>query len=381
MLIPDGIWLDLPHEAHVADPALGSGDLKQLLINPVFWHGSQRNPTWRRILADSKPLKKRESEAAGKRFGSCLHTAVIEPDQFDARYFVRPPRPDLPSTKEQMADALRAIGQTPPSMGRKAIEFEAACAAWGIELADSWDVRVAELADGRDVISETTRQSVELTARVVDRHSEARKFLSSGRAEVSMFWTDEHGDRYKARFDYLRIRTLADLKTFANAQGGDTIAVFNASREKFAYEVQAAYYMEARTTILPELVAKRKIWRGMPEPGEDGAVFARPPTADDLAFFDKVADFTDPSWWWVAVSTQGIPECDTIEFPTGLIAFSSAKVQADLARENYRVMRERFGQDDAEMWVADRGLLRLTEFNFTRRSLDRGAVLHESITS
>ena len=384
MLIPDGIWIGLPHANHVADPALGSDDLKALLLNPVHWHGSQRNPVWKRLLAEMngeanpKAVFRRE---LARRYGECVHVLALEPDAFDERYFTPPPRPDFPSTKDEIAAALIAEGHTPPAKSKLLIEFEAMARMHGLPLAEDWDVHVATIAAGRQIIPESWREPLALTERVIKLNRHARRFLERGMAEVSMFWTDDDGHRYRVRFDYLRRRTVADVKTYDNKAGGDPVAVFSSARERWCYDLQAVHYMEARINVLPRLVAERKVWRGIPTAGvEPGSVYAHPATADDLAFLDDVAAYTDPSWWWVTISTGGIPEVDTIEFPKELAAYGAAKVQLDQAKQNYRDMRERFGPDDSEMWIADRGLLRFTDLNFSRRSLDRGAVLHDVIS-
>lgn len=379
MLIPDGVWLDLPFETYVADPALGSTDLKGILLNAVYWHGANRNPVWMRILAEMQSKTQKLKAAAGQTYGSCLHTIALEPDQFDARYFVLPPMPDdMPETKADIAEALRAIGQTPPSMSRKFIEFEAMARMWGIKLAEDWALELREIAAGRMIIPEAWRASLDIVKRVLDRHSEASKFLQRGRAEVSVFYTDEHGDRYKVRFDYLRVRTLADVKSYENKAGGDAVATFCQAKDKWAYDFQAALYMWVRVNVLPDLVARRRVWKGQPVMNE-GVLEAFPPTEADLAFLDEVAAFPNPTWWWIAISTLGVPEVDTISFPAGLMAWASANVQVEQAKATYREYREAFGADDNEMWIKDRGLIQLTDFNFSRRATDRGAVLHESM--
>lgn len=380
-LIPDGIWLDLPHEVHVADPALGSTDLKAILLNAVFWHGSERNPTWRAILAADQSKVSLARAASGKAFGECLHTIALEPDQFDARYYVPPERPDLPDTKDEIAAELTSRGLTPPSKNQPKVMFEAMARMYGVTLADEWDDLIRLEANGRRIIPQNWRARVELTRRVMERHSEAMKFLRRGRAEVTVIYTDENGDRYKVRMDYLRVRTIADVKSYENKAGGEAVATFSAASAKFCYDVQAVNYMEVRTDVLPRLVAERKVWRGAPVFTDDGHVEALPPSADDLKFLDEVAEFDKPSWWWVAISTMGIPEVDTIEFSPRLLAWSAAKVQLDQAKQTYRDFRERFGADDTEMWVSDRGLIRLTDANFSARSMNRGAVLHDTISA
>lgn len=378
MLIPDGIWLDLPHELYIADPALGSHDLKALLLNAVFWHGSQRNPTWKAILAEMQTKGQRAKVAFGTAYGSCLHTIALEPDQFEARYFTPPPRPELPNTKEDIRQALCERGLTPLPLARKSIEHEAMARMYGITLASDWDDEIRLAANGRAIIPESWRASLQVTRRVLERHSEAMNFLRKGRAEVSVFFSDEHGDRYKCRFDYLRVRVVADLKTYENKAGGDAVAVFGAARDKFCYDMQAAAYMHIRTSVLPDLLARGRIWRGPPVATEDGGIEALPPTKDDVAFFEEVAAYSDPEWFWLTVSTMGVPEVDTICFPKSLIAFAAASTQVEQAKQNYRDMRAKFGPDDDELWVSDRGLIRFTDYSFSQRSMNRGAVLHES---
>ena len=99
---------------------------------------------------------------------------------------------------------------------------------------------------------------------------------------------------------------------------------------------------------------------------------ALPPTADDLKFLDDVAAFTSPTWWWIAVSTLCIPEVDTIEFPTDILAYAAAAVQVEQAKQTYRDMRKRFGDGDDEMWISDRGLLRFTDYSFSQRAMSCG---------
>lgn len=380
MLIPDGIWLDLPHEVHVADPALGSTDLKAILLNAVAWHGANRNPVWRAILAEMQSKGQRIKALTGQAFGSCVHTIALEPDKFDLRYFVPPERPPgLPDTKEQIAAALMERNITPPRKSALRIEFEAMARMFKVPLADDWDDEVRLMAGERQIIPEAWRRSLELTKRVIDRHSEARKFMSRGRGEVSIFYTDEHGHRYKGRFDYLRVRTVSDIKTYENRQGNDAVETFAMARDKFLYAMQAVNYMDIRTNILPDLVAKRRIWRGTPITTDDGHIEALPPTADDLKFLDEVAAFTTPTWWWIAVSTLCIPEVDTIRFRPELMAYSSARVQVDQAKMVYREMRERFGDDDTEMWISDRGLIDFADHSFSTRALNKGAPVYDRL--
>lgn len=284
----------------------------------------------------------------------------------------------MPSTKEEINAALLHLGHAPVPTAKRVGEFHAAARQAGIMLKADWLAQVAHEAHGREFIPEDWHVALTTLHRVVQRHSQATKFVRNGRAEVSVFYTDSYGDRYKARFDYLRVRTLSDVKTHAYREGMEPIASFCQARDRYGYDFSAACYMEARLDALPKLVAAGQVYRCETVPFV--GVIASPADAEDMAFFEEVAAFDDPSWWWIACMTQGVPECDTIEFPRDLIAFSAAQSQVAQARETYRKMRATFGADDAEMWTVDRGLIRLTEFNFNQRSMERGLARYEVIS-
>lgn len=375
-MFPDGVYLNVPHANYLADPALGSSDLKAILVNAVQWHGRQRNPVWRALLTRADP-KSLANAATGKAFGTALHVVGLEPEAFEERYYVKPPRPDLPRTKEALAAALLQKGIHAPPSSAKLAEFEARARMFGVQMADDWEAEVATLADGREPISDEWFSMLTMLRKMIDGHPKARQFIGGGRSEVSVFWTDEHGDRYKVRFDHLRARTVADLKTYAMREGMEAIECFCSARDRFGYEFSAAMYLDARLSVLPGLVDAGKVYDFARS--EEGAY--APADGPDGAFFAKVAaeDPANVSWWWVACATAGVPEVDTIEFPRDILAFSSASVQVDQARANYREFRARHGADDNTLWTSGRGLVRLTDHNFGRRSIDRGAILWESV--
>lgn len=379
MIIPDGIWIGLDHERHVADPALGGTDLKDILVSPVQWHGRKRNPVWRKILEGAAPKAAAARAANGRVFGSAFHCVALEPGEFDKRYVVAPPNPQWPASKQEIIDAIIHAGGKPLPLSAASIKHLATARLWGVKTADDWADELKVITAGREMITPEWHTALTTMRRLLEHHSQAMRFLSHGRAEVSMFWTDEHGDRYKVRWDYLRIRTLADLKTYALAEGRNAVESFNRNRSRFNYEGAAVYYMNARTEVLPGLVERGRIYRGNPEPDADGDMTAVPATDADRKFFEEVAAFDKPRWWWVAASTGGVPEVDTIEFRQDLMAWASAQFQVDQAKQSYRDFRAKFGPDDNELWADDRGLISLTDDHFGRTDLNRGSPLHDVV--
>lgn len=376
MSIPDGIYLGLDHQTYIDDDALGAHDLLECLLDPCNWHANHRNPLWRELNPPS------EKESAATAFGTALHCMALEPDEFDNRYLVEPERPALPKTKEDINAALAEIGRPTLKSGDKKELYESAARMAGIKLASDWEAEMAAICAGRERISPQWDIALRMLGRVIERHSHARKFLSNGRSEVSVFWTDATGLRLKCRFDYLRIRTCADVKSYARRKGMTPMEAFASAMRTFAYDFQAAHYMDCRVNVMPGLIEEDRLWRVVaPVQGfietDDGLTLGIPMEAD-TKFFEDLADWEKPSWHWLACMTMGVPQVDCVEFPQDILAFAAAQTQVDLAKQRYRDFREKFGADDAEMWIDDRGLIKVSDAMFTSYSTNRGADLFES---
>lgn len=372
MMIPDGVWLDLSLPLYLEDEALGSSDLKLILANCSQWHAKKRNPVWRALNPPS------EDETFASIFGSALHCMVLEPDAFEARYFVQEPKPALPKTKEEINETLVAMGRPALSLSKLKVHFEAAAMLAGVRLMSDWEDEQDIICAERTALSARVFGSLTLLRSVIDRHSEAMKWLSGGRAEVSVFWTDEHGTRLKARFDYLKKRRVSDIKSYAMRETIEPIESFCMTSDRFAYDLSAAHYMDCRCNALPALAEAGKVYVGAPEPGENGAgLYAIPAPARDVAFFQAVARERDPIWAWIACATGGFPEVDVIELPTTLNAYGAAVVQMDQARAIYRQMVARFAP--GEPWIVDRGHIVLNDYCLTNsRARDRGMVRYDT---
>lgn len=367
MQIPDGIYVNLPMQAYQDDPALGSSDLKAILSNAVQWHARERNKAWRILNPPS------EEESAATRFGTALHAAILEPDLFSERYHLTPDAPNLPSRKEDIYAGLQRIGASLPPKGADRETYVAFARQASLTIMDDWKTLQRIEAGGREQLSKAWWNALTMLQAVFKRHPEATKYVRNGRAEVSVFWTDANGVRLKCRFDYLRVRTVSDVKSYALRDGPEPVQNFVGAVETYGYDFSAAHYMNLRTEAVPALVAAGRVY--------DGANIAEgelgPVSAADADFFDQVAAWTSPTWWWLACLTMGFPEVDTVAFPSDLLQYSVAAFQVDQAKTTFIEYRDKFGEDGEEAWVADRGRVVLTDANFSRRSQNRGAALWE----
>lgn len=176
---------------------------------------------WERYInPDREPRK--ETEAL--KLGQALHTAILEPEEMDARYVVVPEdAPRKPSitqinAKKPSDDTLYAIG-------------------WWSDFNEQHEGKVILDADDFDMV-----QKVATNAR---NHPLARNILSVGAAEQSVFWIDpETGVLCKCRPDWLIDPNpnfaILDLKSALDASPDG----FQRSAYNYGYHRAAAWYLD-----------------------------------------------------------------------------------------------------------------------------------------
>jgi hypothetical protein len=67
------------------------------------------------------------------------------------------------------------------------------------------------------------------------------RWFDSGEKELSIYWTDDGGGRWKGRPDCFCEDVILELKTTADARASR----FAKSRQRFGYDLQAAHYVDA----------------------------------------------------------------------------------------------------------------------------------------
>lgn len=141
------------------------------------------------------------AETPALRFGSLLHTAVLEPKTLDV------------VCKPDGFDGRTKEGK-----------------AW-----------LAENAE-RTVVSRDEMTALDEITANVHAHPVAGRLLKEGRAEQSLFAHNGHGQLLKCRPDFMpeNCNVLVDLKTTAAADYGS----FAKSLFSYRYHVQAAYYLD-----------------------------------------------------------------------------------------------------------------------------------------
>lgn len=358
--LPDGVYVGLPEDVHHGDFALGSTDHKAILFSATQWYFKSK-------LNGSPILKETPAESAFRDYGGLIHTAVLEPDKFDLRYTTALAKPEnLLTTKDQMAEALRGVGVSSAREGMPKDELVSLCRHMSLPTLEDWKEEAALLLDGRQVISEGWYNSVQIVLTSLRRHSRAKHVFKNGLSEVTIIWTDPStGIRCKARIDYLRPGAIIDLKTYSLTDGQEAIDAFLGAVDRWGYDMQWAMYYEAVTQALPRLVEELAIYTW-----EHGDIAGLSDGHEDVELLKRIAACEKPAWTWVSVSTSPVPEIDVLDAPLNGLVHAAGKVKVDEARAEYLRHVERYGLDTP--WVADRGLIKLSDESFRPGMVNRG---------
>ena len=166
------------------------------------------------------PNRAPREETPAMKIGTAIHTAVLEPERFEAEYIVVPAdAPRRPSSvqlnaKKPSDDTLAAIDWWQRFNDRHA----------GCTIIDAQDFAVCRAIQAQ-----------------IMAHPSARALFKAGKAEQSAFWQDaETGVLCKARPDWLMPGAIIDVKSTENA----SLAAFQRSVATYRYHVQAAWYLD-----------------------------------------------------------------------------------------------------------------------------------------
>lgn len=336
-VLPDGIYVTLPEEAYHADPALGSTSIKSLVDNaPDFWWESWMNPA-----------KEPETETPAKLFGRAVHKCVLEGrSAFEAEY-APTPTPDEYEGCLRTADDIRAFlkerGQ-PVGGDKKALVDR----AYGIADCPVLFDKVLETfeQEKRKPLKRDDFARILAASSFIRANKHLRNAFEGGYPEVSVFWTSAAGIRFKARFDYLKMRAIADLKSIRNPLNKPFRRVCQERVASLDYTISAEHYMEGRRQMSRLLKA--------------GKVFNAPEdNRDFMPWLINVANNQDFAFVLVFWQAEGAPISTGFTLSPGNPLLSYARANIGKAIRNYCLFMEEFGTDAA--WVPSEPLSELDE--------------------
>lgn len=324
-----GVYFGLPEDEYHHDPALGSSDIRMLLQSPAdyWWHSAMN------------PHRPEDEETPSKVFGRALHALVLEGrDAFNNKFCAEPDKRDYPSalvTVAQIEAFLDEKGAKPKGRPKKE-DLEAAARPLGASLWSDVQRQYAIDAQDRTALKPRMFGDVILAGGQIAANTELREAFRNGRPEVSVFWQMD-GIRLKARFDYLKVKQVVDLKSFRNVNGAPVERVIASSIASYRYDVQAAHYLMARHRLRDHIGT--------------GALYGPVPARDWL---DALACETQFEHWLVFYQAEGAPIVLKRRFRPETPVVTSAEADIARALQAYRDHADRYG---SQMWPYQDALL------------------------
>lgn len=338
--IVDGIYFNLPADVYHAVPRLSSSGIQKLCVSPAtFWRGSWLDP--------DRPDPD-EDETVWQVIGRAYHVARLEPHLFEQLYVRELDKKEAPKgtlfTATEMGAKLEDLGlKKSGSVLEQAERLEQA----GFPSEQLWHCiqRDWEAARGSRVKLPAKHYDQMVTDRDrITANSQIAPYLSGGEAEVSVFWTDKHGIKMKARIDYLTRTHWADFKTFDNSRGKHLKQALTDAVRYNRYYIQAPVYREAVEQIrvggLPVIEADTEDQRSL---------------IAALQFTQHELDC-----WYIFQEKGGIPNLLARKFPFYKIPYSTILNEAaahneeekQVAREATRTRSDLFRKGEGEVLEA-----------------------------
>lgn len=256
-----GIYFDMSFEEYLSIPCIQSSSIKKLLSSPTeFWAESWMNPN-REIF---------KKDTSYYLDGRAYHTRILEgKDIFYSLY--APDYEDDPNDKT----VIRDTNDVRAALRRARMPTSFATKSAGIErlLRGVPDARVLNVLkkkhrdkynpDGlKEFIPAETIRYIEYAAKMIELHPNLKHYFAGGYPEVTVIWDDPvYKVRFKARFDYLKIAVVSDLKSFRNQSHKRTEKAIAQSIDNYLYIVQAWLYMRA-ASVARGLIQEGQVYKG-----------------------------------------------------------------------------------------------------------------------
>ncbi len=343
-----GVYFAMPAAEYHQDPSLGSTDVKRLVRDPgEFWHHSQMNP--------DRPAS---PDTEDKKEGRALHKLSLEGEVAFAKAFIEMPQPDAYPGCLITLDDLRGYcrdngikpesGPAPTTKAAFAKLIRTATPKVFI-----WDEILATFnavaeRDGLEILKAEAMRRIKASVASIRLNESLANAFVGGVPEVSVFWVDAQGIPCKARLDYLKPRTIVDLKKCDNAGERPFSVAVRLAIQNYRYDLQARHYLDG--------------YRSLYQFAAEGRVFGDCPLRPDWG--GRIQHPDGMRWTWIFRQTKGAPLIKGRELGNASVGAACSPVlsKADReireAKETYLSCLERFG---TSMWIDDEPVRELTE--------------------
>jgi hypothetical protein len=325
-MIEDGVYFQMPQEQYHALPFLSASGIKNLLISPMdFWARSWMNPL-KDIDEDAG------DEPEWKITGNAYHARILEGRAaFEARYAATFDAPDgclktIDDIKEHLEKKFGIDTKGCKSKNDYIVKLRAVDSE--TPLYDEVRADYLKEHEGKEFMSHKAITRIELSAAMIENHPHINKCFRGGYPEVSVVWT-EGGIRFKSRFDYVKAKSLVDLKTFANMMNKPIDGAIYSAMASRKYHIQASLYLRAVHQA-----------QSLPVIGES-------PNADWLEQFRA----TEQHEFWFVFQQKGVAPLARLKRFTRGSLWSCGEVALDEGISRYKLYLDKYGTNLP--WVDD----------------------------
>lgn len=209
-----------------------------------------------------------------------------------------------------------------------------------------WDDMVARHCaanEGKEMITARSDRLIRIRAKIVAAHPELGTAFKGGWPELSIFWhCATTGAPMKARLDYLKMRSIVDLKTFTNKGSKPIRSAINSAIASYKYNIQHVVYVEAVTQA-------RALIR---EHGAAAIFSCDDATTEQIeerhSFFLKWAkQIEDPGFIFVFLKSDKAPVARGLIMPTGTV-FSVTRSRVEEMKRQWVECAKAYGTD---VWI------------------------------
>jgi hypothetical protein len=246
-----GIHFGMSEEEYHALPCASKTHLRNMMCSPtLFWAESWLN------------RDRKEKDKEHLQVGKAYHAIVLEgPDAYNARFYPAPNPADYPNALRLADDIKQALlkrDEKPLTRvdvpGQEGKTRAATKDDWVRQLVradrsvEVWDDIVAkaqQIAAGRTLLSVDDDRRIRMAARMIANDPQLAKAFKGGYPEVVLVWRDpRQGVLMKARVDYLKLKAVVDLKSFANTRDRSVRRAILHTIAEYKYSLQPAVYLQ-----------------------------------------------------------------------------------------------------------------------------------------
>ncbi len=351
-----GIYFGMPFEQYRNLPALGSHGVQDIMASPMIywakheWVSETARKQARRLVA--------ASTAMARLIGEAYHCRILEgAEAYGARY-CRELAPedcaDALESTDQIKAAIKAKGSKPISKvpdelpdgtayeraARKEDWIEQLCALDPeARILDCLKREHAEANQGKQFVPADAYEQIELAARMISLDPAAKHAVSGGYPEVTFIWhCAETGVPMKARVDYLKLRAMVDLKSYANEHRSPEEAVRRAIAA-YKYQFQPSTYFEGAREVKALLQKDRLLFAY-------NDAWDKVQCAAASKWLDKwLAEETEPDWFWLFQQKGLAPITRLVRYDGGLSTRIITDETIRQAKMRFKACSEQFGCD------------------------------------